>query len=94
MYYFDSSGRPPTPEVDRFATMVIVQLKRHCRGRSSADPVYAFNDRPHQKTNTECGVFCVHFVMRMLGRSGFKGVCSSIGDDMAMVRLRKKIYPN
>lgn len=90
VYYFDSTGRPPTPEVDSFSELVRKQLER-VHGPKPA-PLYSFNDKAHQKTNTECGVFCINFIMKMLGRSGFKNVCSSVGDDMKMMRLRSKLF--
>lgn len=89
-YYFDSTGRPPTPEVDDFAAAVIDQL-REANG-PEPEPLYAFNDNPLQRRNTECGVFCLHFIMRMLKRKAFHTVCSSMGDDVAMMRLRNKLF--
>jgi hypothetical protein len=89
-YYFDSTGRPPTPEVDEFASKVIDQL-RDANG-PTPEPLYAFNDNPLQRRNTECGVFCLHFIMRMLKRKAFHMVCSSMGDDVAMMRLRNKLF--
>lgn len=90
VYYFDSTGRPPTPEVDSFAERVTQQLVRtHGPGR---EPVYAYNDHHHQWSTTECGVFCIHFVMRMLGRRCFRTVCGSIGDDLVMFKLRNQLF--
>jgi len=90
VYFFDSTGRPPTPEVDTFSNTVVDQLKGAFG--ESPEPVYSFNDRTQQKANTECGIFCVHFVMKMLGGCGFRRVCSTIGDDVKMIKLRSELF--
>jgi hypothetical protein len=90
VYFFDSTGRPPTAEVDAFSNTVVDQLKGAFG--ESPEPVYSFNDRTQQKANTECGIFCVHFVMKMLGGCGFRRVCSTIGDDMKMMKLRSELF--
>lgn len=90
VYFFDSTGRPPTAEVDNFSNMVVEQLKGAFG--ETPEPVYSFNDRTQQKANTECGIFCVHFVMKMLGGCGFRKVCSTIGDDVKMIKLRSELF--
>ena len=90
VYFFDSTGRPPTQEVDTFSNMVVEQLKGAFG--DTPEPVYSFNDRVQQKANTECGIFCVHFVMMMLGSCGFRKVCSNIGDDVKMMKLRSELF--
>ena len=46
IYYFDSTGRAPTPEVDRFADLATKQLVGIHGG--TKEPAYAFNDYQHQ----------------------------------------------
>jgi hypothetical protein len=89
VYYFDSVGRAPTAEVNDFAERVMEDLKL---ARVSPEPVYAFNDNHLQKTNTECGVFCLVFVISMIVRGCFKDVCDQIGDDVDMMRLRARLF--
>lgn len=55
--------------------------------------MYSYNEMPCQRRNTECGIFCVHFIMRMLEkRTCFTRVCSTMGDDVAMMKLRAKLF--
>lgn len=90
VYFFDSTGRGPTTEVDEFATDVVDQLKEAFG--VTPEPLYSYNDTSAQKQNTECGIFCVHFVMKMLGGCGFRKVCSTIGDDVKMIKLRSRLF--
>lgn len=63
--YFDSALNSVPHEVSRLKREIIKQ------GRQLDDPIhfeYIQNKVSHQNTNTECGVFCLYFIITMLTR--------------------------
>ena len=80
IYFFDSTGRPPPPLVER----IIVRFVRICRnhyakknqipnrGRDLPIETYVdveFSPVRHQRKNTECGVYSISFLRRKLQRT-------------------------
>lgn len=85
IYYYDSTGRRPTKDVDNFVTRVSEDLYRE----DGQVPPYEYNDRVHQKSNTECGMFCLTFIDMMANLPcGFREVCERMADDKQMIRQR------
>jgi len=68
-YYFDSYGMKPPPEIARFMRSMTLQ-----------DPLMKlrFNARRFQYSDTECGMFCIHFLVKMLGGMNFREFCRSV----------------
>jgi len=75
LFFFDSAGKKNTPN-DRFsrihnlAERIIQQAQNSEKYKQLREhpPVLLFNDIPHQKSNTECGVYSLFFVITMLTR--------------------------
>ena len=89
VYYFDSVGKKPTPEVDEFVTALRAQLK----ALHGVEPRYAFNNHRHQKGNAECGMFAMYFIDRMLDtRLSFTGVCKLMLDDKLVHAYRAEMF--
>jgi hypothetical protein len=89
-YYFDSYGMKPPPEIARFMRSLTLQ-----------DPLMKlrFNARRFQYSNTECGMFSMYFLIRMLKGDSFKDFTRSVPPtdtsksyDEYMIRLRNELF--
>jgi hypothetical protein len=82
-YYFDSYGMKPPPEIARFMRSLTLQ-----------DPKMklCFNARRFQYGNTECGMYSLYFLIRMLQGDSFKKFCRRAPSDDEMLKLRKYIF--
>jgi len=63
IYFFDSAGDPPPKEIKDF----IDDTKK----KSKIELTYIENDKQHQYSNTECGVYCLHFLDYMINGGDF-----------------------
>jgi hypothetical protein len=87
LYYFDSTGEKPTRHISRFIKLVQKQ------GISLNIPFkYKYNTLPHQKKNTECGIYVLYFLIKML-KSKDPQLFTRIIDDSEISRYRN-IYFN
>jgi glutaredoxin len=95
VYYFDSVGKPPTPEVDEFVGELMAELSalQSSEAAKQRPPRYAFNNARHQRGNAECGMYAIYFIDRMLStRLGFKAVCKMMMEDGVMNEFRGEIF--
>lgn len=89
VYYYDSVARVPTPEMNEFVNEIVAQ--QVAQGRPV--PRYEYNNLQHQKKNTECGMFSIFFIDRIINTPlAFSGVCKLMGDDEKMLALRKEFF--
>ena len=58
----------------------------------SLDLIY--NDKNHQKENTECGVYCLHFLTNMLKGIGFKQYLKKPLSDKDIEKFRNIFFIN
>ena len=82
-YYFDSYGIKPPKQIARFMRSLTLQdpkMKLH------------FNARRFQFGNTECGMYSMYFIIRMLSGDSFKEFCKSAPRDSEMLELRKWLF--
>lgn len=83
-YYFDSYGIKPPEEVYKFMQWLTMQEK---------GLVLGFNGRRFQHLNSECGMYCLYFLDRMIsGECEFKKFCKKSVPDRFMLFLRNWIY--
>ena len=61
IYYFDSLASKPKQEVVDF----VKKVQEQCLDLNK-DIKFLYNDIKHQHENTECGVYCLHFLVSML----------------------------
>lgn len=82
-YYFDSYGTKPPPQIARFMRSLTLQ-----------DPQMKleFNARRFQYGDTECGMYSLYFLIRMLAGDNFKKFCRRAPRDSEMISLRKWIF--
>jgi hypothetical protein len=85
-YYFDSYGFKPPPQIARFLRSLTLQ-----------DPTMKlqYNARRFQYGDTECGVYCLYFLIRMLEGDDFRKFCKRAPRDSDMLELRRWLFaPN
>jgi len=82
-YYFDSYGMKAPPQIARFMRSLTLQ-----------DPQMklAYNARRFQYGNTECGVYSIYFLIRMLEGDSFKDFCRLAPRDPKMLEFRKWLF--
>ena len=61
---------------------------------SNIDRQYKFNEnkKRHQFSNSECGMFCLHFIRSMILYNNWKELSTKKLSDREMLRLRKVYY--
>jgi len=82
-YYFDSYGLPPPKEIDRFMQWLTIQEPTMKLG---------WNGVRFQKKNSECGMYCLYFLSRMLAHEPFLKFCRCAPSDAFMLELRNWIF--
>lgn len=87
IYYFDSVGSPPSNEVDKF-------MRSFAKFFISKNINYdlQYNKVMHQRKGTECGVYCLFFVISMSVDICFKKHCNTIVPDDIINRMRDMIF--
>ena len=85
IYYFDSYGSPEPKEVKKLAKRLIHQSKK--LGKSNM--VYKVNNVRHQYRNSECGVYCINFIVEMLKGRKFEDYVNDVIKDLKMNEKRE-----
>jgi Ulp1 family protease len=71
IFYYDSAVNPVPREVSRLKKEIIAQ------GKKLSPPInfdYIQNDHSHQTTNTECGMYCLFFIITWLTQRADKSI--------------------
>lgn len=86
VYYFDSYGVAPPAQVARFMRYLTLQEPK-LRLES--------NGRRFQYSNSECGMYSMYFIIRMIEGESFKKFCKNPIADKYMLQFRKILFdPN
>ncbi len=87
IYYFDSYG-------DKIPKGIYKFVKKIQNQSSNIGAEYAFkeNKKRHQYSNSECGMFCLHFIRSMILYDNWKEISTKKLSDKEMLRLRKVYY--
>ena len=88
IYYFDSIADKPTKEVKKF----VKEIQKQYKNLKNEEIEFLYNDIKHQKKNTECGVYCIHFITTMLEGKDFKEYIQEIKDDAFMQKFRSFFF--
>lgn len=81
--YFDSYGMYPPKQIERFMKWLTTQDKKM---------KLAYNGRRFQTKNTECGMYCIYFIIRMLTGDGFRSFSKRAPPDAEMIKLRHWLF--
>ena len=88
IYYFDSLADKPTKEIKELVDNVSEQYK----SLTNKDIDFLYNDIQHQKNNTECGIYSLHFITSMLEGGNFEDYIKNIKRDDYMEKYRDFYY--
>jgi hypothetical protein len=83
--YFDSYGYKPPKQILTFMSWVSNQDK-------SRKMPLMYSSRRVQYKNTECGVYCLYFIIQMLMGAEFVTFTRATPNDAGMLRVRNWIY--
>ena len=86
IYYFDSTGDPATPEVEA----LVERIKN--QGGNNIKFTYLENDKEHQKGDSECGMYCLHFMIYMLEGSDFMKYIKNKKSDEYIQKFRNVFF--
>ena len=88
IYYFDSFGRKPPKEIQAFVEKVEKQARK-CKMETE----YHYNDIRHQKGDSQCGVYAIHFLDNMLtDKMTFQEYLQMRPTDQDMIEYRRKAF--
>jgi len=82
-YYFDSYGMRPPKQVDRFMQWLTLQ---------EPELKLLVNGRRFQRKESECGMFCMYFIVCMLKGESFRHFCRRSPSDDLMLEMRETFY--
>ena len=83
--YFDSYGIKPPKQIHTFMTWV-------SRQDSSQTMPLMYSSRRIQFKNSECGVYCLYFLIRMIYGDEFVDFTRATPDDKEMLKLRSWMF--
>lgn len=87
-YYFDSVGTKPTKEVHK----LVSKLKDQYKSIKNKELEFLYNDIPHQRKDTECGIYCLHFLETMLKGTDFDDYIQNKRGDEYMQKFRSYFF--
>jgi len=82
-YYFDSYGMEPPQQIERFMQWLTIQEPNMKLG---------WNGRRFQRSNTECGMYCLYFLDRMLAEEPYLKFCRRAPPDRFMLDMRDWMF--
>lgn len=82
-YYFDSYGYEPPKQISRFMKWLTTQ---------DPEMKLAYNARQFQHQDTECGMYSLYFIIRMLMGDSFRPFCRREPPDAAMLDFRDWLF--
>jgi hypothetical protein len=82
-FYFDSYGMKPPKPIETFMKWLTTQ-----------DPQMKlyYNSRRFQFNGSECGVYSLYFIIRMLAQEPFRTFCRRAPRDSAMLDIRDELF--
>jgi glutaredoxin len=87
IYFFDSVALEPPNEIQKFIDKVIEQGKKN-----NINFKVFKNKYVHQTKDTECGVYCINFIVSMLENVKFNDYVSTYKNDDNMFKNREKYF--
>jgi hypothetical protein len=86
IYFSDSYGTRPPQEVKDFMNRIKNYIVSN--GHSEKDIDIRHNPTPHQRGNSECGVYSINFILRLLKGKGFDHITRKRLDDKKVNKCR------
>lgn len=89
IFYYDSYGIEATEEINILANRLIQQASNLSK---PLNLVYVQNDVRHQYGGSECGVYCMHFILRNLKGKSINFIKEKRISDSEMNKFRKYFF--
>jgi hypothetical protein len=95
VYFFDSFAKQPGARIKKFADKFITEFTGGGVSRAaSSDDYITYNQVRHQFSNSECGVYSMNFIIRLLHGETFNDITGNITKDTEMNSCRKSYFRN
>ena len=91
IYYFDSAKKINKGNLERIIPKEIQEFVTILQNQDKKLK-FLFNDKKHQYKNTECGIYCLHFLTEMLQGKSFRKYVNQKLNDKNMEELRSKFF--
>ena len=82
----DNQGKPPD-EIQKFMDRLSGQISKS--GGGNKNIIQKYNTVRHQYANSECGVYCLNYIIERLSGRSFEEITGSITKDDVMNKNRK-----
>lgn len=82
----DNDGKPPK-EIQTFINRLFKQVDKSGGGENNK--IIKYNTNRHQFANSECGVYCLNYIIERLNGRTFEDITGSITKDDEMNKNRK-----
>jgi hypothetical protein len=93
IYYFDSYGIVPEPRVRKLIRRIAKHCEQQCGG-GVKNIKTDYNKIRHQYDNSECGVYSINFILRMLRGDSFEEISKSKIPDKTVNKCRTVYFNN
>lgn len=74
IYFFDSYGIEPVIQIKKYMNRIRDFCKKNNAQQGGKKIDVAYNKHQHQRENSECGVYSINFIVRLLGGKSFKEI--------------------
>jgi len=103
IYYFDSYGTKPTKQINELVNRIATWCYKHNVANDSGKKskkthidnivnTINYNKIRHQFKNSECGVYSINFILRLLKGESFNHICENITSDDDVNQCRPVYY--
>ena len=89
IYFFDSAKAIQNPAM---IPSQILDLIEKIQSKNNYSFDFLYNDIQHQYGDTECGVYCLHFLIQMLKGNSFHNYINRKLTDKKIEKFRKKFF--
>lgn len=92
IFFFDSYGIEPEPRIQT----LMRRIAKYCEsnGMKPKNIRVEYNKYRHQRKNSECGVYSINFILRMLKGISFDEICKSQIHDDKINKCRNVYFKN
>lgn len=88
VYFFDSYGEAPDPRIRKF----LRRVEKYLSSKGVKNQEYKFNKKRHQFKNSECGVYSINFLARLLNGETFEQINGQRITDSEVNNCRKVYF--
>lgn len=90
IYFSDSVGDNPPHEVEQYMGII----KQYLQSKNISNIDMQYNKTPHQKGSTECGVYSINFILRLLKGKSFEHITRKRLTDDKINKCRLRYFGN